>query len=105
MNFSDDLADLDRAIEAHLCDDGVLTSWNGPSVAVRVMIDFPAEIDRLQVMSFPRTRPVVSLAHDAAPELREGDLLAVVGQSWRIASAPTRSGDGRWWQAEIEPAE
>lgn len=105
MNFSDDLAALDRAIEAHLCDDGILTPQGGEPLPVRIMIDFPVEAERLQGMTFTRSRPMVSIAQDAAPELREGDALTARGENWLIASAPTRTGDGRWWQAEIEPAE
>ncbi len=105
MNFTGMMAALDLAIEDHLCDDAFLTSQSGGSnIPVRIMIVFPVEIDRLQGMSFTRTRPIVSIAHASVPELREGDTLYVSDDAmWTIASAPTRTGDGRWWQAEIEP--
>ena len=105
MNFSDDLDDIDLSIEEHLCDDAVLSQCmnGGVAIPVRVMVNFPTELDRLQGMSFSRTRPVVSISHRAAPDLKEGDTLSFLRDEWwRIASAPTRSGDGRWWEAEIE---
>lgn len=107
MNFSDDLTGLDRSIEEHLCDDAALIAQGrGGAIPVRVMITHPVELDRLQSMSIGRSRPEISIARAAAPDLREGDVIRVSDdESWQIASAPTRSGDGRWWQAELEPWE
>lgn len=107
MNFETMMAALDGAVEDHLCDDAVLIPAEGsPARLVRVMISHPADLDRLQVMTISRTRPTLSIAFSTAPDLIEGDMVeAANAVRWRIASAPTRSGDGRWWQAEIEPAE
>lgn len=105
MNFSDALVDLDTTIEDHLCDDASYQPEFGTSKPVRVMIEHPSEIERIQGSAFSRSRPTLQVAYAAAPELREGDKFWLSDDDyWAVASAPTRTTDGRWWLAEIEPA-
>lgn len=114
MNFSDDLADLDHAIEDHLCDDAAYrVQGAGPLIPARVMVDRPTEVERLQSSSFARARPVLSVSALALPGLRSGDVFAmgrwvqdvfVPGpETWRLAEAPSCPDDGRWWRGEVEP--
>lgn len=115
MNFSDDLADLDASVEDHLCDDAAYQVQGlGPLIRARVMVDRPTDIERLQGSSFTRARPVLSVSAEALPGLRSGDVFSmgrwvtetvfVPGpETWRMAEAPSRPDDGRWWRGEVEP--
>jgi len=111
MGFGDH---IDRAVEAHLCDDAAYRAQGvGPLVQVRIMIDRPTELERLQGMGFARARPVLSASVESIPDLRTGDTIhegrwvgevfSPAASSWRLAEAPTRPGDGRWWRGEVEP--
>lgn len=114
MNFTDMLADLDIGVEDHLCDDAAYqVQGRGLLIPVRVMINAPTEIERMQRAGFSRARPVLSAAVAAIPGLRSGDVF-VMGRwagsvfapgsdTWRMAEAPTRPDDGRWWRGEVEP--
>lgn len=114
MNFTDALVGLDAAVEDHLCDDAAYQVQGlGPMIRARIMIDRPTELERLQGASFSRARPVVSVSAEAIPGLRTGDafhegrwageVFLPAAASWRLAEAPTRPGDGRWWRGEVEP--
>lgn len=114
MNFSDDLADLDLSVEDHLCDDAAYrVQGAGALIRARVMVDRPTDIERLQGSSFSRPRPVLAVSVAAIPGLRSGDTFAmgkwdgvvfVPGpETWRLAEAPSRPDDGRWWRGEVEP--
>lgn len=111
MGFGDH---IDRSVEAHLCDDAAYQVQGlGQMVRVRVMIDRPTELERLQGMGFTRARPILSVLAETIPGLRTGDAFyegrwvgeafLPGGVSWRLAEAPTRPGDGRWWRGEVEP--
>lgn len=114
MNFSARLGVLDSAVEDHLCDDAAYqVQGESPLIRARVMVDRPVDIERLQGVGFSRPRPVLQVSAAAIPGLRTGDTF-VLGQwigsefipgdeSWRLAEAPTRPGDGRWWRVEVEP--
>ena len=104
MNFTDLMVALDVAVEDHLGDDANYQPGSGTPKQVRVMLSHPSEIERLQGSSFSRPRPTIQVAYNAAPELREGDQFWVSDDSyWAVAAAPVRTGDGRWWLAELEP--
>ncbi len=109
MNFSDLLADLDSTIEDHLCDDALYSSGDGVAVSVRIMIDYPRPADRLNGMSFTRSRPIMKVARAACPDLVEGHrfqmVLAggVLGDIYEVAEAPVAEDDGRWWAFEVQP--
>lgn len=105
MNFTDLMVALDVAVEDHLGDDANYQPEFGTSKSVRVIVSQPSEIERLQGSGFSRARPTLQVAYDAAPELREGDRFWISDENyWAVAAAPVRTGDGRWWLAEIEPA-
>ena len=104
MGFSDTLAGLDVAIEAHLCDPATFTPMIGVSRLVAVMVERPSEIERMQGSGFSRARPVLQVSATTVPVLVEGDSFRLSDQEiWVVAAAPTRPGDGRWWVAEVEP--
>lgn len=105
MNFSDELADLDRCIEDHLCDDGVYIAQasGGAGVPVRIMLDQPRLADRLPGMAFTRSRPVLKVARNSCPVLREGDVFLHGSDRWEVAEAPAADGDGAWWAVEVQP--
>ena len=115
MNFTDMLADLDVAVEDHLCDDAAYQVQGiGPLIPVRIMINAPSELERMQNAGFTRSRPVLSASADAIPGLRSGDLFFMgrwvsdtvfvpAAETWRLAEAPSRPDDGRWWRGEVEP--
>lgn len=103
MDFSSHLADLDTAIEDHLCDPALYRPGTGEVIPVRVMIDFPRAADRLTGMSFTRSRPVIQVARSACPALVEGHTFQVGVDLWAVAEAPSATGDGRWWSFEVEP--
>lgn len=114
MNFSAHLDRLDAAAEDHLCDDAAyLVQCAGAMVPARVMVERPENAERLQGVSITRARPEISVSVAAHPGLRQGDgfILGVWTdgvftpgtEAWRIAEAPRRPGDGRWWMAEVEP--
>jgi len=115
MDFSSRLAGLDTAIADHLCDDAAyLLQGAGAPVSARVQVDRPIEVERLQGSSFVRARPVLQVAVAAFPGLRTGDVFVMgawsadgltftpSAEAWRLAEAPRRPGDGRWWQVEVE---
>lgn len=109
MNFSDLLADLDSAIEDHLCDDALYSSGEGEPVRVRIMIEYPRASDRLNGMTFTRSRPVIKVARAVCPDLTEGHVFqlvladGVLGDIYEVAEAPIAEGDGRWWAFEVQP--
>lgn len=113
MNFSDMLAGLDNAVEDYLCDDAAYQEQGlGPMIPARIMINKPTELERMQGSGFTRPRPFLSVSSDAIPGLRSGDVfhlgrwagsVFVPGlDAWRLAEAPTRPDDGRWWRGEVE---
>lgn len=114
MNFSDDLADLDLSVEEHLCDDAAYQQQgDGPLIPARVMIDRPMDIERFQAGGFSRARPVLAVSASVFPSLRSGDVFTMGRwadgaftpgtEIWRMAEAPARPDDGRWWKGEVEP--
>lgn len=109
MNFSDLLADLDGSIEDHLCDDALYSPGEGEPVRVRIMIEYPRPADRLNGMSFTRSRPIMKVRRSACPDLVEGHrfqlVLAggVLGDIYDAAEAPVADADGCWWAFEVQP--
>lgn len=104
VDFTDQLAVLDQAVEAGLADDALYFEGGGEDdgVPVRIMLDHPREVERLSGMSFTRTRPVLRVAKAACPNLKSGDAFEHRGDRWEIAEAPTAEGDGRWFMAEVQ---
>lgn len=114
MIFSDLQTKIDRGVELYLCDDAAYQSQgSGELKPARVMVDRPIEVERLQGSGFGRARPVLSVAASAFPGLRMGDVFIIgrwIGlaffpgdETWRLAEAPSRPDDGRWWRSEVEP--
>lgn len=109
MNFSDLLAGLDRTIEDRLCDAALYSAGDDVWAPVRIMIDYPRAADRLNGMSFTRSRPVMKVARSACPDLAEGHLFQLVldrgalGDIFVAAEAPVAEDDGRWWAFEVQP--
>ena len=103
MDFSDHLADLDASIEDHLCDPALYFAGGDEGVPVRVMIDYPRAADRLNGMSFTRSRPIMQVARARCPALIEGHGFEHQGERWDVAEAPTASDDGHWWVFEVQP--
>lgn len=109
MNFSDLLADIDGTIEEHLCDDALYCAGDDVWVQARIMIDYPRAADRLNGMSFTRSRPVMKVARAACPDLREGHRFqlvlsgGVMGDIYEVAEAPVAEDGGSWWAFEVQP--
>lgn len=102
-NFADNLDALDGAVRDTLCDDAVYFPRQGGSVpGVRVQIDKPADEDRLQGSTIVRAKPVISVSVQQVPSLLQGETFVVAGERWKVAGAPTRPGDGRWWVADVQ---
>ena len=101
--FSDLLDGIDGAIEEHLCDDALYSVDGVTFVGVRIQIDHPTPADRLQAISFTRTRPVLRVAKAVCPTLKEGHFFRHGADLWEAAEAPTADGDGRWWVVEVMP--
>lgn len=104
-SFSDEIADLDDAVEEELLDpaeyypDGV----TGAFVPVMIALDHPRPEDRVGGMAFTRQRPVMRLRRIRAPKLREKALFRVNGKYWVAAEAPQATDDGAWWLFEVQP--
>lgn len=109
MEFSAHMAAMDDRIEDRLCDPAVYTDATGVGRGVRISIDHPRALDRLQGMSIVRGRPVLSVRRTACPHLSEGDKFQIIltggalGEIWEVAEAPTAEDDGRWWAVEVMP--
>ena len=109
MNFSDILADIDATIEDHLCDDALYSAGDDVWAPVRIMIDYPRAADRLNGMSFTRSRPVMKVARAACPDLAESHRFqlvlsgGVLGDVYEVAEAPVAEGSGSWWAFEVQP--
>lgn len=101
--FSDLLDGIDDAIEEHLCDDALYSVDGAAFVGVRIQLDHPTPADRLQAISFTRTRPSIRVAKAACPTLKEGHFFRHGVDLWEVAEAPTADGDGRWWAVEVMP--
>lgn len=107
--FGDLLDDLDAAIEDHLCDDARYLAPGGDPVPVRLQLDHPRSVERMQSIGFTRARPIMRVARAAVPDLVEGHrfqmVLAggVLGDVWEVASAPEAPDDGRWWVFAVQP--
>lgn len=108
-NFSDLAAVLDFAVQVHLGEDALYSTGTGEDKPVRVMIAHPRAADRLNGMSFTRSRPIMRVARAACPDLMEGHrfqmVLAggVLGDIYEVAEAPVAEDDGRWWAFEVQP--
>ena len=103
MDFSSHLAALDGAVSDHLCDEATYSTGDGDPVPVRIMVEHPRDIDRLQSVGFARDRPVIHVRRSACPGLREGHFFRHGVDLWEVAEAPTADGDGRWWVVEVMP--
>ncbi|MBX3480089.1 MAG: hypothetical protein KF842_06790 [Caulobacter sp.] len=102
-DFLDHLAAADAAIVAHVFTPGAVRPVVGDDLdPVGVCIEQPAEEAQLQQGRLVRTRPVAWLSRAEVAALARGDLVEGEGRRWKIASAPTRPGDGRFWRAEVE---
>lgn len=106
-NWSEHVARLDAAVDAHLRDPALLRRPGRADQAVRVQLDRPVESERADGIGLTRPRPWVMISLLSAPDLAKGDLVllgaAAPYEGWRIAGAPTRPGDGRDWRADVEP--
>ncbi len=108
VDWSDQIARLDAAIDDHLRDDGwIRSATGGADVPVRLAIEHPTQTDAMAGVGLERSRPWVEVSVVSAPTLRKGDVVLVGAIApfigWRIAEAPKRPGDGRQWRAEVEP--
>lgn len=105
MDFSGLLDGLDASVEAHLCDDALYLPGEGSAgVPVRIMVEFPRPIDRLDRFSIARSRPEMRVLRTTCPGLLEGHRFLHLGAMWAVAEAPSAPDDGRWWVFEVEPA-
>lgn len=105
MSFSDHLVDLDAALGEHVCDPArYLPGGDADQVIdpVHVMLERPTETDTLQDGQVVKTRPTIEVALAEVPALRRNDVFELAGNRWQVASAPTRTGDGRWWLADVQ---
>ncbi len=102
-NFSDNLDALDTTVRDHLCDDATYIPASGTApLPCRVIFDDPAQTDVLQNASIVRAKPTISVEVAVIASLVKNDLFDLGEQRWRVAAAPTRPGDGRWWFAEVD---
>ena len=103
MDFSSHLAALDFAVGDHLCDDATYSTGEGDAVAVRIMVEHPREVERLQTIGITRSRPVVRVRRADCPDLKEGHFFRHGADLWEVAESPAADGDGRWWAVEVMP--
>jgi len=102
--FSDEIAELDDAVEETLLDPAEYfpAGVSGEIVPVMVSIDFPREIDRAVGQGFTRQRPTMRLRRSRVPQLKERALFRHKGKFWSVAEAPSAIDDGAWWVFEVQ---
>ena len=111
MSFSDLSADMDAAVQEHLCDPVELRPvGGGDAVVVMAMIDQPVQAPGFGVGAPVLQATIRVLAADfvltkgvTAMPGRYADGVFVADEiGWKLAAAPTREDDGRWQSASIE---
>lgn len=114
MGFSDLLPGLDAAVGGHVADPAVLRPQSGgDAYAVDVIFERPSAAVDFGNSSGAQEQPTIEVARSQVASLRSGDVFApgeaadgsptLEGTNWRVCGKATRSGDGRWWIAQVEP--
>jgi len=102
-NFSDNQDALDATIREHLCDDATYYPVSGEApLPCRVIFEVPSQTETLQQARMVQAKPTIEVEVAVIPSLVKGDMFDVATLRWRVAAAPTRPGDGRWWLAELD---
>lgn len=106
MSFSDNLDRMDADLVEHACDPALLRPLaGGADVEISAILERPAEIEVIQSAQFPRSKPMVRIPVLLVASLKKGDIVIqppVGGLGYRLAEAPRRPDDGRWWLAAVE---
>lgn len=105
MGFADHLPALDEAVAEHLGDAAEYRAQGtGEAVDIRWIFERPTNLVDLGRQDMPVTQPTAEIAVAEVAQLRKGDTVTFDGRVWRVAGAPSRPGDGRWWVAVLEDA-
>ena len=107
MTFSDHAAGVDDAVAEHLGEEAWLYRGGaGAAVETRGWVERPGATHVLGIgPGVDRTRPVLFLPVGGAfgvARLAERDEAICEGRRWRVAGAPRRPDDGRWFVADVE---
>lgn len=106
--FSAALDALDEAVAATLSDDTAALlrpAAGGDDVTpIRVMFERPSGVMHLQEAEVVRDKTMVWLLHAEVPVFRKDDVVIGTFGAWKAAAAPTRPGDGRWWEVAVDRA-
>lgn len=104
--FSDVLDQMDADVAAHVCDPALLRpAAGGADLVISAIVERPGEIETLQSGGIVRSKPVVQIPVLQLASLKAGDIVIlppVGGRGYKIAGAPKRPGDGRWWMADAD---
>lgn len=110
MSFTDLVAGIDDAVEAHLCDPALYRTPGGEVVEICAVLERPVENEAIQQVSWARGRPVVRFRAIRIARPRKGDLVQFgampwndARETWALAAAPEAPDDGGWWLCDVEP--
>lgn len=103
VNFADVLGGLDTAVRDVLCDDAVYIPASGaPVPGMRIKLEEASESMVLQGANVVLGKSFIEVERAAVPKLKRNEAFDVLGVRWKLAEAPRRPDDGRWWRAAVE---
>lgn len=102
-DFASVLTGLDVSVRDNLCDDAAYVASGGtPVPGYRVIVDEASDAVVLRGTSVILGKTYLEVEVAAVPGLKKGDAFDVGTIRWRLAEAPRRPDDGRWWRAAVE---
>lgn len=101
--FSDNLDALDTAVADNLCDpaDFYPDAGGDPVLAVPVILIMPGEDVLVGKGTVVVDRPTMQILVSAYPTAAKDDVALVLGAYWKLAEAPKRVNDGRWFEVAL----